>query len=263
MRAGSPEAKRAETVLSRSRALRTECRSLIARAKTFVNVDVPPLNRRSLSERVVSAQEDERRRIARDIHDHLGQQITALRMNLEELQNHPLRNRWSVDSTKRISRLAEDLDKSMDMLVAELRPAALEQFGLTAGLRELVATWSTYFSISARFRARGIAEQTRLPREVEINLYRVGQEALHNVHKHARATQVTVLLERRGPDVLLMVEDNGCGFNPERVNGRRGLGMVSMHERAATIGGRLDIDSRVGSGTSVAIRVPADLRAIS
>jgi signal transduction histidine kinase len=262
MRFDSPEAKRAEMVLSRSRALRTQCRSLVARAKTLVN-DVPPFNRTSLSERVVRAQEDERRRIARDIHDQLGQQITALRLNLDELQNRPVGHRWSVDSTKRLSRLAEELDKSMDMLVAELRPAALEQLGLAAGLKELVATWSTCFKIPAHFRTRGIGEQVRLPREVEINLYRISQEALHNVQKHSGATQVTVLLERRGPDVVLIVEDNGCGFNLQRLNGRRGLGMVSMHERAETIGGRLDIDSRVGTGASVAIRVPADLRAVT
>ena len=104
-----------------------------------------------MSRRVVSAQEDERRRIARDIHDQLGQQITALRMNLEELQNRPRQNAWLVDRTRRISQLAEELDKSMDLLVRDLRPATLEQSGLAAAVQGLVATWSTCFGISAQF----------------------------------------------------------------------------------------------------------------
>lgn len=277
MRSDSPVAKRAETVVMRSRALRNECRSLVARAKTFIKFDVPlrqaALNRhsssgsrdrhwtaqiRDLSKRVVSAREDERRRIARDIHDQLGQQITALRIKLEELQYRHRQNPRLVDRAKRISQLAEELDRSMDMLVSELRPAALEQAGLAAGMRELVATWSTCFGVSAQFRASGIGELVRLPREVEINVYRVAQEALHNVHKHAGASEVNVLLERRLADVLLIVEDNGCGFNPQQLNGRRGLGIVGMQERVATIGGRLDLHSKVGNGTSVSIRVPIE-----
>ena len=279
MRSDLHVTRKAETLVMRSRDLRTQCRSLVARAKTLVRNGVPrhqaAVNRQSivgssdypwkaqikaLSERVVSAREDERRRIARNIHDQLGQQITALRMNVEELQNRPRQNAWLIDRTKRISRLAEELDKSMDLLVSELRPPVLEDSGLSDAMQDLVATWSDDCGISARFRARGV-QLGSLPRELELNLYRVAQEALHNVHKHASASHVVVTLERRGPDIVLIVEDNGMGFDPLERNRRHGLGLISMQERAATVGGQLEIDSEVGGGTFVSIRVPIEATA--
>jgi len=220
---------------------------------------------KALFTRLVSAQEDERRRIARDVHDQLGQQMTAVRINLEELQLRTDIDTPCAESVQRTMRLAEELDHSIDFLAWELRPAALDHLGLPAALARLVGGWSERFQVRADYDTVGI-DGVRLRSDVEANLYRLAQEALHNVYKHARATHVSVLLERRDHRLVLMVEDNGRGFaiddgSPEAVPS---LGLVSMRERAALVGGELTIESTPGFGTTVTVRVPtADADATS
>ena len=218
---------------------------------------------KSLFERMVSVQEHERRRIAREIHDHLGQQLTALRMNLEvastRLDGDPLK----LAQAQRTAQLAEEIDRSIDYLTWELRPAALDHLGLPAALQNLVAGWSERFSIAAEFAAAGM-KGLRLAPDVETHLYRVAQEALHNIFKHAGAAHVTVLLQRREAQVVLVIEDDGSGFEVEEAHerpGSSGLGLASMRERAVIIGGALEIDSAPGRGTSIFVRVP--LRAVA
>jgi signal transduction histidine kinase len=213
---------------------------------------------RSLFERLVTAQEEERRRIARDLHDHLGQQLTALRMNLELLAGAVDDDPKVAPQAARIQRLAEDLDSAVDFLTWDLRPAALDHLGLSAALETLVAGWSERFGIAAEFKD-GDGSALRLSAAQEANLYRVAQEALHNILKHARATHVNVALHRRGGDLLLAIEDNGRGFTVEPSASRAagsGLGVTSMQERAALIGGALSIESEPGRGTTIRVRVP-------
>jgi signal transduction histidine kinase len=127
-----------------------------------------------------------------------------------------------------------------------------------AALGNYVREWSKHFGVRAEFHTVGV-ESGRLEPKVEIHLYRVMQEALNNVHKHAGATQVEVMLERRDGDVALVVEDNGRGFDPESVvpsEGKERLGLGGMRERAALIGGTLQIESTRGGGTTVFVRVP-------
>ena len=212
---------------------------------------------KALFTRLVSAQEDERRRIARDVHDQLGQQMTAVRINLEELQQRTDIDAPRAESVERTMRLAEELDRSIDFLAWELRPAALDHLGLPAALARLVEGWSERFHVRADCDTVGI-DGVRLRSDVEANLYRLAQEALHNVYKHARATHVSVLLERRDHRIVLMVEDDGRGFaiddvSPEAVPS---LGLVSMRERAALVGGELTIESTPGFGTTITVRVP-------
>ena len=220
---------------------------------------------KALFTRLVSAQEDERRRIARDVHDQLGQQMTAVRINLEELQQRTESDTPRAESVERTMRLAEELDRSIDFLAWELRPAALDHLGLPAALARLVGGWSERFHVRADYDTVGI-DGVRLRSDVEANLYRLAQEALHNVYKHARATHVSVLLERRDHRIVLMVEDDGRGFaiddvSPEAVPS---LGLVSMRERAALVGGELTIESTPGFGTTITVRVPtADADATS
>jgi signal transduction histidine kinase len=220
---------------------------------------------KALFTRLVSAQEDERRRIARDVHDQLGQQMTAVRINLEELQLRTDIDMPCAESVERTMRLAEELDHSIDFLAWELRPAALDHLGLPAALARLVGGWSERFQVRADYDTVGI-DGVRLRSDIEANLYRLAQEALHNVYKHARATHVSVLLERRDHRLVLMVEDNGRGFairdaSPEAVPS---LGLVSMRERAALVGGELTIESTPGFGTTITVRVPtADADATS
>ena len=206
---------------------------------------------------MISTQEEERRRIARDIHDNVGQQMTALRMRLEAL-----RARAGGDVTMRgqvegAQRLAEELDQSIEFLTAQLRPAALDHLGLAVSLQDLVHGWSKRFGIAAGFEAS--APDMRLADDVETNLYRIAQEALHNVVKHAHARTVSVLLSRRGGHAILVIEDDGRGFEsaePAAPPGVAGFGLVSMRERATLVGGELEIDSRPGAGTSIFVRVP-------
>jgi PAS domain S-box-containing protein len=212
---------------------------------------------RSLFARLVSAQEEERRRIARDIHDQLGQQMTALRMNLEAWRAKANGDAAVREQADRTQRLAEELDQSIDFLTWQLRPAALDHLGLSAALRNLVAGWSERFGIAAEYDGSG-DNGVRLPKDVEANLYRIVQEALHNVAKHAQATHVSVSMECGDHELIVVVEDNGGGFDPLPrfdADGQR-LGLLNMRERATLAGGRLDIESTPGTGSAVFVRIP-------
>ena len=212
---------------------------------------------KALFTRLVSAQEDERRRIARDVHDQLGQQMTAVRINLEGLLQRTDVDTPYAESFQRTMSLAEELDRSIDYLTWELRPAALDRLGLPAALARLVDGWSERFHVRADCDTVGI-DGVRLRPDVEANLYRLAQEALHNVYRHARATHVCVLLEIRDQQIVVVVEDNGCGFAIDDVSREAvaSLGLVSMRERAALVGGELTIESTPGFGTTITARVP-------
>jgi PAS domain S-box-containing protein len=211
----------------------------------------------ALFRRLVTVQEDERRRIAREIHDQIGQQMTALRLNLETLESKCHGDRALELQAWWTRALAEELDHSIDFLTWDLRPAAFDHLGLTAAIDQLVRGWSERFGAFAEFQAVDM-EGVSLPDHVEINLYRIVQESLHNIHKHADAGKVAVVLERRGDRVVLAVEDDGRGFEPHAASVREGsgMGLLSMRERAALIGGDLDIESSPGAGTTIYARVP-------
>ena len=210
---------------------------------------------KALFRRLVTTQEEERQRIARDIHDQVGQQITALRMNLEAVRSRLGVEPSLIEQVERMQRLAEELDRSIDFLTWELRPAALDHLGLPAALHSLVSGWSERFGIAAEFEASG-TDGLRLASNVEANLYRLAQEALHNVLKHSGASHVSVFLEHLGDRVVLVIEDNGRGFRPADGRPSGHLGLVSMRERATLVGGEFDVESAPGEGTSVLIRVP-------
>ncbi len=214
---------------------------------------------KALLDRLVTVQEDERRRIARNLHDHLGQQLTAMRLNISSLKDA---ERSSDDFRQRleaIDKLAAGVDRDLDFLAWELRPAALDDVGLDAALAAFVAEWSSTQNVPAEFHGSAPG-QLRLTPEIESQLYRIVQEALNNVSKHARARSVSVLLERRGDDVILIVEDDGVGFNAaSATNPRRrheGLGLISMQERAALVGGGVQVESSRGKGTTLFVRIP-------
>ena len=213
---------------------------------------------KGLFSRLIAVQELERSRIARDIHDQLGQQMTALRMNLELLASRAEHDDLLAEQAVRTQRLAGELDKSVDFLTWDLRPAALDHLGLAAALAKLASDWSERFNIAVEF-DDGDTQSLRLPREVEANLYRLAQEALHNVLKHANATRVAISVQRRRGHLVLVIEDNGRGFDATATDSREsngGLGLVSMRERGALIGGTVEIESAVGTGTTIFVTVP-------
>jgi PAS domain S-box-containing protein len=212
---------------------------------------------KSLLKQLVAVQEEERRRIARDIHDQMGQQMTALRMSLESLRANCDGQSELAEQFMRTLALAEELDQSVDFLTWELRPAALDHLGLSAALANLVRGWSERFRLPAEYHASGV-DDLRLAPDAEINLYRLAQEALHNVYKHAGATSVGVFLERRDDHAVLIIEDDGRGFDPGGVSdgddGER-MGLVGMRERATLVGGELEVESSPGDGTTIYVRV--------
>lgn len=201
---------------------------------------------------LVNAQEDERARIARDLHDQLGQQVTALRLALD-------RHREScadADHLSRLLALVDAIDSEVDFLAWELRPAVLDDLGLPAALPRFVRQWSDHYGIHAECHGEALPPGA-LSREAEVAFYRVAQEALMNVAKHARATRADVVLDVQGGSVRLVVEDNGVGFDPSDTGiATSGIGLVGMRERAALIGATLEIESRPGGGTSVFLRAP-------
>ena len=213
----------------------------------------------ALFRRLVSTQDEERRRISRDIHDQIGQQMTALRMTLERLAMASDGASADRDVVARAGQLLEDIDRRLHVLTWDLRPAAaLERYGLTVALETLVAGWSERFGIAAEFQGP-TAQTLRLPVDVSANVYGLVQEALHNVVKHAGAGHVAVLLQARNDEAVVIVEDDGRGFDVAQVTNRsetHGLGLVSMRERARLCGGTLEIESAPGRGTTIFVRIP-------
>jgi two-component system sensor histidine kinase UhpB len=211
--------------------------------------------RAELLTRMVFAQEDERRRIAREMHDQFGEQLTTLALNigaLKEACSDLPDLRVQVDA---LDAIAKQLDRDVDHLVWELRPTALDDLGLRAALTNYVQNWSRRVNIPAELHMPGLLDE-RLPSEAETTLYRIAQEALNNVAKHARATSVEIILERRADHVLLVVEDDGVGFEPaQSASDRQGFGLLGMQERAALVGATLQIES-TEQGTTILVRMP-------
>ena len=208
-----------------------------------------------LFRRRAAIQQEERSRIARDVHDHVGQQVTALRMQLELLsaqcESHPAVR----EQLRKTQHLAEALDRGLDALILQLRPATPPDAGFAAALSAFVSDWSEQFGIAAECETFGDAGR-RLQPEAAAHLQAIVQEALHNVVKHARATSVNVSLTRRGDRAVLVVEDNGRGFTPSRHAGAdAGFGLVTMRERAELAGGGLEVESSPGGGTTIYVRL--------
>lgn len=211
-----------------------------------------------LREQLVSIQEGERRRIGRDLHDVVGQRVTTLRVTIESLKHLDAPADWRKHIDHLLG-LIDTIDRDLDVVVCELRPAVLDESGLAGALDLLVLEWSHLCGIPASFDARGPTR--RLPADIEHCLYRIAQEALNNILKHARATRAAVRLEWRAGGVLLAVDDDGCGFDLSECSRRdpraRGIGLMAMQERAALVHGRVEFETKPGGGTSVLVRIPS------
>ena len=212
-----------------------------------------------LLQRLVTTQEDERRRIARDIHDQLGQRLTALRLKIASLKELCADNEVLRARATRLQEIGEVLDSEVSFLAWELRPTALDELGLKDAIGTFVHEWSLHYDTSADFHSIGMAN-IRLGGDADTHLYRIAQEALNNIAKHAKAKRVNVLLEKREEEVVLILEDDGVGFvrhqEQEVKKGGKGLGLRGMGERASLIGGTLEIESAPGQGTTIYASIP-------
>ena len=212
--------------------------------------------RRQLLEKVIATQEEERKRIARELHDSTSQTLTSLLVGLRMLEtNCPTAQvHAQVQDLRQVA--AQTLDEVHD-LAMQLRPRVLDDLGLAAALERLTNEWQARHKIPVDLLIH--LGNERLPGSVETALYRIVQETLTNVARHARANSASVLIERRNGDVITVIEDDGEGFdvNENGLNqGGQRFGLLGMQERAELLGGRLTIESTPQLGTSVFVRIP-------
>lgn len=208
--------------------------------------------RQALLEKVLTAQEEERARIARELHDEVGQALTGLIVGLRLLDGGDEESRTRVAYLRDLA--AETLE-SVRRLSRDLRPAVLDDIGLVAALRRYAEDFARHHGIAGSVQVVG-DETTRLPPALETTLYRVTQEALTNVARHSRARHFGIVLDLRGPVVRLVIEDDGCGFDPSAP--REGTGLTGIAERLALVHGHMTIESSPESGTTLFVSVPLE-----
>ena len=209
---------------------------------------------RALAASLLRAQEEERRRVSRDLHDQICQQLASLAIDIGGLaaDSPP-----QTDAQNRLKALQARVVKASEEarhLAYQLHPSVLDDLGLIAALRALSKDFSQHEGLGVEFLSD--VPPGPLPREIASCLYRVAQESLNNVAKHASAKQVTVKLASEKGSVSLAIQDDGVGFDPLAVKGRGGLGLIGMEERARLVNGKLSIESRPGHGTRIALEVP-------
>ncbi|HZG43477.1 MAG TPA: ATP-binding protein, partial [Longimicrobium sp.] len=217
-----------------------------------VTVGVVEEERNELLRRLSGAEEQERLRISRELHDQMGQLVTALQVGLKGLYAD------GEDRPRRIAeleQLAGRIAREVHQLAVEMRPPGLDNLGLAPALESMLHEWSDRNGIECDFQVVGLGAERFAP-EVETTLYRVAQEALTNVLKHAAASRVGMLLERRGGSISLVIEDDGEGFDTDLLYEKtQALGLRGMRERVAPLRGRLDVESSPGVGTTLFVRV--------
>jgi two-component system, NarL family, sensor histidine kinase DevS len=221
-------------------------------ARAAVAVDLSERVASDALRRVVSAQELERQRLARELHDETGQALTSILLGLKSVEDAKSATEASAAAAE-LRELVVTTLQDVRRLAVELRPKALDDFGLVSALERLVETFSEQTGIQVDLEPR-LGEE-RLSPDVETTLYRITQEALTNVVKHAQAKRVSIVLTRRSGSVAAVIEDDGRGFSAGSEG--NGLGLLGMRERITLVGGRLDVESSPGSGTTLSIEVPA------
>jgi two-component system, NarL family, sensor histidine kinase DevS len=221
-------------------------------ARAAIAVDLSERVSRDAVRRVVDAQELERRRLARELHDETGQALTSILLGLKPLEQ----SASTEDARAAVGSLRELVVSTLQdvrRLAVELRPTTLDDFGLVTAVERLVDTFRDQSGLQVDLEAQ--LREERLPREVETALYRIIQEALTNIAKHAGASRVSILLTHKGGSVAAVIEDDGSGFDPTAISDD-GLGLVGMRERVGLVGGRLRVESAAQSGTTVLAEVP-------
>jgi signal transduction histidine kinase len=204
-------------------------------------------------QRVVTAQELERRRLARELHDETGQALTSILLGLRGLED--VKDEAALRaSVAEVRELVRSTLQDVRRLAVELRPKVLDDFGLVAALERLTESFAEQTGIRVEF-VPNLQGSDRLPGEIETALYRIVQESLTNVVKHARAGNVSIVLTRKPVSVSVVVEDDGVGFEPGRETGD-GIGLIGMRERVGLLGGRVVLESRPGAGTTFVAEVP-------
>ncbi len=236
--------------------IETKISEVVANAWLKIKLREKEAARQFLLESLVTAQEDERSHLARELHDQAGQSLTSLLVRLKALENDCDDNEQKQKLENMQGLVSETINQIRELSYS-LRPPALEEFGLGAAIRYLVDQFSNQSEVQIQFKNR---IDGKLLKNVERVLYRIIQEGLTNVFRHAEASHVVIELEPHENYIYLKIQDNGHGFNPADIvpsDGKRHLGLISMHERAELIGGSLEMYSVVGEGTTIEVKVPS------
>ena len=213
---------------------------------------------RQLLDSIIRAQEEERTRVARELHDETSQVLTSLVLGLEALEGEPCLSEEARERSSHLRAVTSQALEEVHHLSLELRPSALDDGGLVPGITRYLREYAARHGQEVDFRSIG-TDGLRLLPAAETAVFRIVQEALTNVARHAHAQGVSVLLERRGSNLVTVIEDDGCGFQPDEVAEAplpERLGLAGMAERAALVGGRLTVESRPGEGTTVFVTLP-------
>jgi two-component system, NarL family, sensor histidine kinase UhpB len=226
-------------------------------AETFatraaVAVDLSQRIARDALRRIVDAQELERRRLARELHDETGQALSSILLGLKGLEEKV----GDGDARTEVAGVRELVVATLHdvrRLAVELRPKVLDDFGLVPALERLTETFAAQTGLRVRFES-GLSD-ARLPAEVETALYRIVQESMTNIVKHSHARSISVALVRKAGAAAAVIEDDGDGFDPEVVR-EGGFGLEGMRERVGLLDGRLQIESTPGEGTTIVAEVP-------
>ncbi len=218
------------------------------RARLYEQVRASREQLQRLSQQLLQAHEAERRALARELHDEIGQRITGLSLMLSSQPLPP-------DRLAQAQAIVRDLMEQVRNLALDLRPAILDDFGLVPALVWLFEPYTTQTNVSVRFEHAGLEEQRFAP-EVETTAYRIVQEALTNVARHADVSEVTVRLWTDADTLFVVIVDQGRGFDPQAMRARASTGLAGMHERAALLGGSLTIEAVSGEGTRLTAALP-------
>lgn len=221
-------------------------------SRAAVAVDLSRRVERDALRRAVDSQELERRRLARELHDGTGQALTSVLLGLKRVEERT-DDEAAQAALAEVRKLVVGTLHDVRRLAVELRPRALDDFGLVPALERLIDSFQEQTGIRVDLEATLKSE--RLPAEMETALYRIVQESLTNVVKHARANRVSILITRKEGAVKAVVEDDGVGLAPGAIDGE-GVGIVGMRERAALLDGKVQVESSRGGGTTVAVEVP-------
>jgi signal transduction histidine kinase len=220
-------------------------------ARAAIAVDLSKRVATDSLRRVVRGQELERQRLARELHDETGQALTSILLGLKAVEEAESSDQLRIAAAE-LRELVVATLQDVRRLAVELRPKALDDFGLVPALERLVETFGDTAGTEIQLEAQ--LGRERLPAEVETTIYRIVQEALTNIVKHADARKASILLLRRGGMAMTVIEDDGAGFDTSAVR-EDSLGLVGMRERAALLGGRLTVESSA-SGTTLAVEIP-------
>ncbi len=220
-------------------------------SRASVAVDLSQRIAQTAFRRVVEAQELERRRLARELHDETGQALTSILLGLKSLED-AVDGEDARGSVASLRELVVATLQDVRRLAVELRPKVLDDFGLVPALERLTESFAEQTEIDVRFES-GLGDE-RLPAEVETALYRIVQESLTNVVKHAHARVVSIVLARKPDAVVLVIEDDGRGFDPADTR-EGGFGLEGIRERVGLLEGKLQVESREGAGTTIVAEV--------